>query len=556
MLSEQRKILIVDDIETNRSLLRQVLNSLYDYDIVEAFSGEHAIELFDQENPDLILMDIMMPGIDGRQATTLIKEKMGDVHTPIIFLTALNSDDSLTEALASGGDDFIAKPFNVEILQSKINAHLRIRDLTKQLNTKNSMLTRFNQRLIHEQELVEHFFESTMQQSFLDESIIKYHMSSLAVFNGDIFLAQRSPGGSLYVIVGDFTGHGLTAAIGTLPVSMIFFSMVGKGLSVGSIAREINKHLFKILPHSMFFVASIVEINPSGELMTTWTSGMPDSYIFNADGELSNVIHAQHLPLGIEDDDKFDSLVQVFRIEKSGKVYLCSDGVVEARNAEGKLFGEDQFKDILINGGSNRFNKVLEELNLFINTDQPTDDITFVELNCQKLPDIHQNDNQEMVDALEWRLSVRLSTSDMRKSNPLRQLFDILNTLPFLNQYRDILYVLLSEIYNNAVDHSILNLDSRVKSDSKDISDYYMARNEKLNELESAFIDFNFSFLEQDNNHFLKIEVEDSGSGYQEKQPQRTEHDFSGRGLDIIHHFCQEMSFSNDGKVFTALYRL
>lgn len=73
-----KKILVVDDISTNRVILRQTLAALGDYEVVEAVDGREAIEQFEKEKPDLILMDIMMPDIDGCQAASAIKEKMGE----------------------------------------------------------------------------------------------------------------------------------------------------------------------------------------------------------------------------------------------------------------------------------------------------------------------------------------------------------------------------------------------------------------------------------------------------------------------------------------------
>ena len=219
------KILIVDDIDTNRTLLRQTLAALKGYDVIEASSGPEAINQFEAENPDLILMDINMPEMDGREATTTIKAQTGDNYTPIIFLTALSAETSLAGALASGGDDFISKPFDVQVLESKIKAHLRIRELNQQLNNKNRQLTLHNDYLTHEHELVEYYFESAIRKSYLDRRYIQYHMSSMSTFNGDLLLVDRSFKGGLYMVIGDFTGHGLSAAMGTLPVAMIFFKM-------------------------------------------------------------------------------------------------------------------------------------------------------------------------------------------------------------------------------------------------------------------------------------------------------------------------------------------
>ena len=309
-----KKILIADDIPTNRILLRQTINTLGDYEVVEAVDGQDAINVFSKEKPDLILMDVMMPGIDGYEATAVIKNTMGNDYVPIIFLTALSSEESLSTALESGGDDFISKPFNIDILESKIHAHLRIRELTQQLNINNTLLTNANQNLVYEQNLIEHFFESAINQNFLDEKIIKFHMSSLSSFNGDIFLSEQGPDGSLYAIVGDFTGHGLTAAMGTLPAAMVFFATVKNGLSVGEIASELNYQLFKLMPHGMFLTASILRINTYEGFLSIWSGGMPETYVFNKNNELKNVIESQHMPLGVLEHDEFDSLTQIINV--------------------------------------------------------------------------------------------------------------------------------------------------------------------------------------------------------------------------------------------------
>ena len=381
-----KKILIADDVSTNRILLRQTLNTLGEYEVIEAVDGQEAIDMFTNENPDLILMDVMMPGVDGYEATTVIKERMGNDYIPIIFLTALSSEESLSTALESGGDDFISKPFNIDILESKIHAHLRIRELTQQINEKNALLLNSNRNLLHEQNLIEHFFDSAIQQSFLDNKIIKYHMSSLSAFNGDIFLSEQGPDGSLYAVVGDFSGHGLTAAMGTLPVAMVFFSMVNKGMSVSEIASELNHQLFRLLPHGMFFTANVLQINSYEGVLSIWSGGMPETYIFNKNNELKNIIESQHMPLGILEHDEFDSLTQVISISDSDKIYLYSDGIIEARSPDNELFGEERLKNTLLDGGEERFNHLLNNLHVFTDKENQKDDITLIEINCVMIP--------------------------------------------------------------------------------------------------------------------------------------------------------------------------
>ncbi len=386
MSANSAKILIVDDVATNRILLKQALKLLGYEQVTEACNGIEAIELFEKGRPDLVIMDIMMPDMDGCQAATIIKEKAGNEYVPVIFLTALSSDDALSTALASGGDDFLSKPFNVPVLESKIHAHLRIRELNHQVTEQNTQLTEANNRLRAEHDLIEHFFENAIHHSDLDNELVRYHMSSLSVFNGDILLAARAPHGGYYMIMGDFTGHGLTAAMGTLPVAIIFFKMVAESASVGDIAREINLQLNKLLPPRMFLVASILELGSGGDSLSIWMGGMPEHYWLSQDGELKGTIKSRHIPLGVCDDDEFDAEVQVLNVEQGDQLYLYSDGVVEARNADAELFGNERLQQTLLAEKENRFDKVLKQLAAFSADHSQNDDITLVELTCRPLP--------------------------------------------------------------------------------------------------------------------------------------------------------------------------
>ena len=555
-------ILIVDDIAINRSLLRQSLEVMGDYNLIEAAGGEEAIELFEKNSIDLVLLDIMMPGLDGCQTAAILKEKMTGGHVPIIFVTALTSEGYLATALESGGDDFLSKPFNFSVLSSKITAHLRIRELSKQLSEKNESLTRLNEHLINEQELIEHFFESSIKQSFLDDNLIKYHMSSMSVFNGDVLLSERGPQGSLYMIVGDFSGHGLTAAMGTLPVAMIFFKMASENASVAEIAREINFQLLKILPSTMFLTANILELTASGNILTVWMGGMPENYWFNEEGELKGLIESQHMPLGILSDDEFDSSTQVATVEQNDKIYIYTDGVIEAKNSEGELFGDTRLKNTLMNEKYNRFSSVLNQLNLFTSNNEQNDDITLVELNCGRIKPPEKtllsagSESSGSETFLPWNLTIKLTDDDLATADPVRKITNILSGLPSVSKHEGMLYVLLKEIYFNSLDHSILNLESADKSNSEDFIDFYTNRDEEVKKLESAFIAFYFQFFNKNENYYLQLEVTDSGNGFRGHNLLLSESSLYGRGLNLIHGLSEKAFFSNDGKTFTVLCKL
>lgn len=374
------KVLIVDDKSVNRKLLSHMLITIGDYCLIEADSGLAAIECYKSEAPDLIFMDVMMPKMDGYQAAAQLKELMCENHVPIIFVTALSADQSLAKSLACGGDDFISKPLDREILMSKVEAHLRIRHLNQQLNEKNQQLLLHNQKLLREQELVKHFFDQALAHSFLDTDVIQFHMSSMSAFNGDLLLVERGPTEKFYMVVGDFSGHGLSAAMGTLPVTMIFFTMVQKGCDLQEIVTELNAKLFNLMPREMFFAATLVEIDFSLDRMQFWSGGMPEMYWFDQEGGLKEEIAPAHVALGILDEDSFDAKLDSCALAAGDKFYFYSDGVIEALDENGEMFGSTRLKDTMLASSENRFAHILQRFKHFTGNQAQADDITLVEL--------------------------------------------------------------------------------------------------------------------------------------------------------------------------------
>ena len=557
-----QKILIVDDISTNRLLLKQMLMLMDNYTIIEASNGKEGIEHFQAEHPDLVLMDVNMPVMDGYQAATAIKALSGDRHVPVIFITALSAEASLKNSLAAGGDDFISKPFDADVLESKIKAHLRIRELTRQLIEKNELLVNHNQQLVNEQELIEHFFTNAIKQSFLNKSFIKYHMSSLSTFNGDILFVKKGPEGGFYVVMGDFSGHGLTAAMGTLPVAMVFFRLVSESAPISHIARELNNELYKLMPSSMFFAATLLELNANGDIMSVWMGGVPESYCFGINGELKETIHSQHMPLGILDDNEFDSTTQIITVEPGDKIYLYSDGVVEAKNSEGEYFGDESLVKSLTSTNEGRFEKVLNDLKIFTGRNEQEDDITLVELTCQALAaeetgGIMTDSVIDMLsEALPWKISVSLTEKEMCETEPVNKLSRILSSLPGLERHKDTLHIILSEMYANALEHSVLELQSESKDDEEHFVNYYKKRDELLKDLQNAYINFEFSFNSFPGGATLHIQMTDNGRGFDKIRSVTSDELLYGRGLEIIKSFCEKVSFSEDGKTLDVTYRL
>lgn len=118
------KVLAVDDNRTNLHILQVFLKKL-GHDVILAENGEEAVRKFEIESPNLVLLDIMMPVMDGFEAARRIKAMTRDRWTPIIFLSALNRDENLVEGLNAGADDYLTKPINFVVLEAKLRSMQR-----------------------------------------------------------------------------------------------------------------------------------------------------------------------------------------------------------------------------------------------------------------------------------------------------------------------------------------------------------------------------------------------------------------------------------------------
>ncbi len=382
------KILVVDDLPSNRLLITRLCEK-FGHSTISAEDGVLAVEAAREQFPDLILLDISMPNMDGYEAARLIKaeatSRPEDAYLPIIFVTAQTSDGSLSQAIQAGGDDFITQPVRAEVLESKISAHLRIRELNQQLVESNRELNLYNRRLRQEADLIGHFFDKALQRSYQDPERFLYHTSPASAFNGDIMLISQGPVGQIYVLVGDFTGHGLQAAMGTMPVQQAFFDLCEQGVVLPELVRQINGYLYQSLPDSMFFAADALLFDASFSKVEMWTGGMPPGYLVSDKGEELMSFDSMHMPLGILPEVEFRSSTLNYDLPTDSRLYLYSDGAIERKDAHGNLVGEEGLRQLMqTTPADGRFDKMVTTLISNDESQHQLDDISLIEIRCGK----------------------------------------------------------------------------------------------------------------------------------------------------------------------------
>ena len=545
-------ILIVEDSAADRLLLSTIVTR-QGHRVLTAENGLEAVQQFERERPQLVLMDAMMPVMDGFEAARRIKALAGEALVPIIFLTSLTESEALVRCLEVG-DDFLAKPYNQVILDAKIRAMDRLRRLQDTVRRQRDLIAKHNEHLVNEQRVAKAVFDKVAHSGCLGAANIRYLQSPFALFNGDLLLAAFKPSGDMHVLLGDFTGHGLPAAIGAMPLAEVFYGMSAKGFSMAEILREMNAKLKRILPVGVFCCATMLNLSFQRRIVEVWNGGLPDGHLLRiASGERVPLV-SRHLPLGVLDAASFNESYEVHALEPGDRIFLLSDGVLETRDASGQLFGEERLLQVLDGGapGEALFDEIKRSLAAFRGEAQ--DDVSMIELSMledgalQRPPLVFTDSGQNS--PLDWSASFEFRAETLKRFNPLPFLLQLLMEVQGLRPQAGALYTVLAELYSNALEHGVLGLDSRLKADAEGFARYYQERSQRLQVLQDGFVRFDLELLPVAGGGSLRIDVQDSGAGFDvggilALQPAAG--CLSGRGLRLVRQLAHECRWTADG---------
>ena len=560
------RILIVDDLAVNRNMLA-LLAEREGHVPILASCAEEAEQAFLTHGADLIFLDVVMPGVDGYVVAERISQLCAERFVPIIFVTALQDEHALVRCLEYG-DDYLVRPFNEDMFKAKLAAHIRTIELHRQTERQHEELNYLHQRLLQEQKMAEHVFDHASRSASSLCRNIKTYLSSASRFNGDVFLQAKSPGGGVYAMLGDFTGHGLPAALGSLPLAQTFKALTLKHLTVGALAREMNRVLSEFLPNHMFCAAVIAELKADGSEMNLWSGGLHETLILDAGSQLRASLPSQHMPLGILDDKEFQAEFTTHALSSGDKVVLYTDGILEATNSRGEIFGKKRFKDALyryqcdiekIRKGMHRFRSCDDEA-------EQEDDISIVVIDAGDIEFEGDQECHESAEAgwsdrpeLPWSLELDLTSAQLRHGNPVSQLVDMVGEGTGLYAHKPALNLLLTELYNNALEHGVLGLDSALKDEENGMERYYSLRQERLADCADGRIVIRISHHTEQmpqGSGELEIEIKDSGKGFDVDAMTDIQDEAShGRGLSLVEQLAHQVRFTDHGRQVNVIYR-
>ena len=206
-------------------------------------------------------------------------------------------------------------------------------------------------------------------------------------FSGDIIATEFTPNNILHVILADSAGHGLSAALNVLPVVEVFYGMTKKGYSLSTIVRELNSKIKQLMPTERFVAAALAAIDFSERTIEVWNGGMPTAYFVDDNGEIMREWRAAHPPMGIMSNADFLSKTETFHWNEPGRLFLYSDGLVEAENKVGERFGTDRVLQALKEEcDQGQFWYLVAAANKFMGLDSAADDISIAAIHCPMVP--------------------------------------------------------------------------------------------------------------------------------------------------------------------------
>lgn len=552
---EALTILIAEDSAADRLLLASIIRR-QGHQVLTVSNGAEAIEVFARERPQLVLMDALMPVMDGFEAARQIKQLAGEALVPIIFLTSLRESEALAQCLDAGGDDFLPKPYNPLILAAKINAMDRLRRLQATVLQQRDLIARHHEHLLHEQRAAKAVFDKVAHSGCINAAPnIRYLQSPYALFNGDLLLAAYTPSGDMHVLLGDFTGHGLPAAIGAMPLAEVFYGMTAKGYGLTQTLREMNAKLKRILPVDMFCCATLLCLSAQRRAVEVWNGGMPEGYVHEVATGRRTPLMSRHLPLGVLSAEAFDDSTEVWPMALGDRVFLLSDGVLDTADANDQLFGAERLQQVF---AANRepdrlFEDIEQALAAF--RGQARDDVSMVEITLQAGQPLRAAEPMYADSGrscpLDWSVSFEFRAQTLRTYNPLPYLLQLLLEIHGLRAQSGALYSVMAELYSNALEHGVLGLDSRLKRDARGFAQYYRQRHERLAQLDSGYVRVHVQVVPTDKGGKLTLRLEDSGQGFDVEQELARPVDIdrlSGRGLSLVRQLSSAVGWSDGGR--------
>ena len=395
-VGEEDVVLLVDDDPSNLAILRETLKSR-PYRLLMAKSGEQALTIAARARPSLVLLDIMMPGIDGYETCRRLYEQPETSDVAVIFLSALDESKDKVRGLELGAVDFISKPFDPDEITARVDTHLKIQRLERSLTRNNRALEEANALMVKDLQAA-----ARVQQSFLPTSLpqvegvhLEWHYRPCQQLAGDYLNVLSLDAHRIGLYVVDVCGHGVPSSLLAVQVARDLVSAGRDSLLIAADGSELNSpaevatRLNGMYPMDanagLYFTFLYAVLDTRSRELRFVSAGNPGPVQVAMDGTV-RIHNAPALPIGLFPDAEYED--SVISLDAGDRVYLHSDGLSEERDGDGEMFGMEQIEKIFRAQRDESLNHSLEavvaEIVTWHGSEFLSDDIAVVALELQK----------------------------------------------------------------------------------------------------------------------------------------------------------------------------
>jgi phosphoserine phosphatase RsbU/P len=327
------RVLIVDDVKANIDILVQALSG--DYKLSIALGGQQAIDIVRRTTPDLILLDIMMPDIDGYEICRRLRAATETRELPIMFLSSLEDVTDKARGFEVGGNDYLTKPF--EMLEVKA----RVRSLLKAKSYADAVKAAAERDLRIAREIQTGLLPADIAAQIRGTGLEVHAVLEPAhQVGGDLFEVLRLDANRVLVAVGDVSGKGIPAALFMAVAMTLLRSMARQGFALEEILRRMNDELLEQNPRGMFVTLQCLVFDVAERSVTCasaghlgairCTEGVAPQLAFSSTGCVLGLLPAN------------DIGSETLELRAGDSFVLFTDGVSEAFDVNGDLFGEER----------------------------------------------------------------------------------------------------------------------------------------------------------------------------------------------------------------------
>lgn len=373
-------ILIVDDAKLNRELLRLHLTK-HGHRFLSAVDGREAMEALGQHpEVDLILLDLMMPGMNGFDFLDWRAGQPEAQAIPVIVNSSLDDFDSIARALNMDTYDYFTKPLSRHdlevVLPLKIHNAINTRRLMAETKRQNDLMRQ-------ELEMAARYQQFLLpRQVDLHNAKVAYLFQPCRGVGGDYFDFLALPGGQEAFVMADVAGHGVASAMTASIVKALWPGLLAKSASPAQAFGQLNADLLRLTQEDVFVTAFGAVFDPASRSLTWSLAGHPPP-VFIAAGQSPVDLNMRSVFLGIFEND--NPLVQFgdesLIVAPGDRLILYTDGLTEAPGREGGMYGLDRLRTLMASHRSEDVHSlretIWEDLNAFTQGEFP-DDVAFI----------------------------------------------------------------------------------------------------------------------------------------------------------------------------------